>query len=232
MNGQQGTQFDYKVDIVMCIDATGSMSPILNEVKANALTFHDRFVEAMEENNKDVSALRVKVIAFRDYGCDSEPMKESAFFELPTQNDAFHAFVNGIQAQGGGDGPENALEAIATALKSDWVAEEQGVKRRHVILLFTDAPALPLNARAGAPSYPQGMPADLAELGAWWEGTSQTFSNNYSINAGRLVVFAPNADPFTDMQAWNRVWPAFSQAGTGLSEIDIQAAIELLVGSI
>ena len=26
----------YHVDLVMCIDATGSMSPVINEVKANA----------------------------------------------------------------------------------------------------------------------------------------------------------------------------------------------------
>ena len=220
---------DYNVDIVMCIDATGSMSPILGQVKENALSFYGKFVDAMEENEKTVEVLRIKVIVFRDYGCDAEPMVESQFFTLPDDNDGFQAFVSGIQAKGGGDGPESALEALALALKSEWTTG--GSKRRHAILMFSDAPALPLDARAGAAGYPAGMPRDLAELGAWWEGTDQSLESTYQVNAGRLVAFVPNAAPWTEMQAWNRYWPAFSSAGTGLSEVDIQSAIDLLVGS-
>lgn len=220
---------DYNVDIVMCIDATGSMSPIIDTVKANALSFYQRFVDAMEENDKSVEQLRVKVIVFRDYGCDAEPMVESEFYTLPEQTDAFKNFVNDIKAAGGGDGPENALEAIALALKSNWTTE--GAKRRHAVLVFSDAPALQLSDRAGCAGYPSGMPADLAQLGSWWEGTDQTLCSTYQPKAGRLVAFVPNAEPWTIMQAWNRYWPAFSAAGTGLDDVDIQSAIDLLVGS-
>ena len=34
-----GQGLDYSVDIVMCIDATGSMDGIIEEVKSNALSF-------------------------------------------------------------------------------------------------------------------------------------------------------------------------------------------------
>lgn len=220
---------EYNVDIVMCIDATGSMAPIIEEVKSNAISFYQRFVDAMEENDKEVALLRIKVIAFRDYGCDSVPMLESAFFELPEQTDAFKAFVGSIEASGGGDAPENALEAIALALKSDWTTA--GAKRRHAVLVFSDAPALELGARAGSANYPSDMPADIAQLGAWWEGTDQTLGSSYQAKAGRLVAFVPNAAPWTELQAWNRYWPAFSPAGTGLPDVDIQSAIDLMVGS-
>ncbi len=220
---------EYYVDIVMCIDATGSMAPIIGEVKNNAISFYQKFIDSMEENDKEVAQLRIKVISFRDYGCDSQPMVESEFFVLPEQNEQFRAFVNGIEATGGGDGPENALEAIALALKSDWTTG--GSKRRHAVLVFSDAPALPLSARAGAATYPQGMPADLPQLGAWWEGTDQTLSGTYQPKAGRLVAFVPNAEPWTEIQTWNRYWPAFSPAGTGLPDVDIQSAIDLMVGS-
>ena len=73
MAGNQGVG-DYFVDIVMCIDATGSMSPIIGEVKNNAISFYQRFVDSMEESDKEVAQLRIKVIAFRDYGVDDEPM--------------------------------------------------------------------------------------------------------------------------------------------------------------
>lgn len=162
----------YNVDIVMCIDATGSMFPIIDKVKENALSFYQRFVDAMEESDKTVEQLRIKVIAFRDYGCDDKPMEESEFFTLPKQNEEFRACVSGITACGGGDAPENALEAIALALKSKWTTV--GTKRRHVILVFSDAAALPLGARASSDNYPSDLPKDLPQLGAWWERTDQT----------------------------------------------------------
>ena len=226
----QGSVGNYCVDIVMCIDATGSMSPILNEVKANALSFYELFEEAMEDQQKTVDRLRLKVIAFRDYIIDSEPMKESRFFNLPEEAADFRRFVDSIEASGGGDTPECALEAIARAMRSDWTTD--GEKQRHVILVFTDAPAVPLGVRADCPGYPADMPKDLPTLGAWWEGTDQEFSGNYRVSAGRLVAFVPNAEPWTAMETWNRYWPAYSEAGRGLSEVDMAAAIDLLVGSM
>ena len=228
MNGQD--MGEYCVDIVMCIDATGSMAPILNEVKNNAMSFYQKFEQAMEENDKDICQLRIKVIAFRDYICDTDPMVESEFFVLPAQSSAFKNFVSGIEASGGGDTPENALEAIALALKSDWTT--LGNKRRHVILVFSDAPALALGERADCPNYPRDLPNSLAQLGAWWEGTDQEFSGSYRRKAGRLVAFVPNATPWNELKSWNRYWPAYSPAGTGLDNVNMQGAIDLLVGSI
>ena len=222
---------DYYIDIALCIDASENMSPIIGKVKANARSFCEKLVESIEDCGESVAQLRIKVIAFRDYGFDPEPMKESAFFLLPDQNEDFESFLRSIKATGGGDGPENALEAIALALKSDWTTG--GSRRRHYILVFTDAPALPLGERASAASYPEGMPKDLAQLGAWWECNDQTLTSTYQKKAGRLVAFVPNASPWVDMQGWNRYWPVFSEkAGAGCSEVDIQEAIAVLVGSI
>ena len=72
--GLDPVKWDYNIDIIMCIDATGSMDPILDEVKKTALSFEGIFREAMESKGKMVDQLRVKVIAFRDYIIDSVPM--------------------------------------------------------------------------------------------------------------------------------------------------------------
>ena len=144
-----GQGLDYNVDIVMCIDVTGSMDSIISEVKANALSFYQKFVDEMNNKEKSVQQLRIKVIAFRDYGVDSEPMIESKFFVLDEEKDAFYDFVNGLEAIGGGNIPENSLEALALAMNSDWV--RTGSVRRHVIVMYTDAPAIPLGTMAGKP---------------------------------------------------------------------------------
>ena len=222
-------QGEYNVDIVMCIDATGSMGDVIETVKANALTFHEQFQAVMEENDKYVDTLRIKVIVFRDYGRDGDgAMAESEFFTLPEQSADFSAYVNAIEARGGGDIPENALEAIALALKSDWTTAPG--KKRHVVLMFTDAPALPLGARKDSPNYPADMPADLGALGAMWEGDDQESISSYNVTAGRMVVFAPNAEPWTEMQFWNRYWHTPSKAGEGCSDVDMTAVMDILVG--
>ena len=220
---------DYFIDIVMCIDGTASMSPIIDNVKANALSFYEQFLEAMEANSKSASQVRVKVIVFRDYGCDANPMEESKFFLLPDEKEDLHNFVNGIEAIGGGDIPENGLEALALAMKSDWTTG--GSNRRHAILMFSDAPALELGARKDVPGYPEGMPESLGQLGEWWTGESQEMGGTFQANKGRLVLFVPNASPWSEIQTWGRIWPAFSKAGEGLKEASLQNALDILVGS-
>ena len=223
----------YCVDIAILIDATGSMAPIIDEVKENAMAFYSKFHEAMEANGKNVDELRVKVIPFRDYAYDGgQSMEDSGFFSLPEQNDAFRNYVNTISAKGGGDEPESALEAMALAMRSDWTSK--GFKRRHVILVFTDASAVPLrdSRRTASEHYPADMPADLAELGDMWSGCKEEIQGMPEERSARLVLFAPNVQPWCDMQVWNNVWASFSKAGKGLEDVDIDMAIQLLVNSV
>ena len=138
--GSYGQSMDYTVDMVFCIDATGSMedftgkqTKIINMVKQNAINFYGDFNNIMAEKGKKVRQLRVRIVAFRDYLADSEyAMMVTDFFQLPQQAAEFEACINSIHADGGGDVPEDGLEALAYAIKSKWTAE--GAKKRQVIL--------------------------------------------------------------------------------------------------
>lgn len=109
----------YTVDIVFCIDATASMGPCINVVKEKALSFYDDFVRALAEENKYVDSIRIKVIAFRDYLADKEPILVTDFFNLPDDRADFSNTIKGIVESGGGDEPEDGLEALAYAIRSD-----------------------------------------------------------------------------------------------------------------
>jgi hypothetical protein len=220
---------EYYVDIVLCIDGTGSMRPFIENVKASALSIYSKLEEEMILLGKNPARTRVKVIVFGDYAKDADPMRESEFFELPQQNDDLHAYVNGITVMGGGDIPENAIEAIATAMKSDWVVEG-GKNRRHVVVVFTDAPALELGARSDCPNYPTDLPKTMAELSAWWHGTDQEMGGSYLPGAGRLVAFVPNDASWTQFESWNRFIPSYTAAG-GCSEIDMMEIIGVIASS-
>ena len=107
---------DYKVDIVMCIDITGSMQDCIDTVKNRALQFWPDLQDALKAASKNVSDVRVKVIGFRDFEADgSSSLQESRYFNLSDQGSSdpeeYKQFVSNLVADGGGDEPENSLSA-------------------------------------------------------------------------------------------------------------------------
>ena len=104
----------YNVDIVFCIDATASMSPVINEVKERALRFHSDLNEELSKVGKTIDELRAKVVVFRDYYVDGDDaMDGSEFWSLANSSDEFDQCIRNIKAKGGGDEPENGMEALA-----------------------------------------------------------------------------------------------------------------------
>ena len=116
-----GYKLTYNVDMVICIDANGSMRHVLDFVKQNALNLYRDVVAEMDKKHKVIHQLRVRVIAFRDYVADGEDaMLSSDFFTLHDESQMFLDCMNGIAAKGGGDIPEDGVEALAYAIRSDW----------------------------------------------------------------------------------------------------------------
>ncbi len=129
------------VDVVMCIDVTGSMSDIINTVKSNAIGFYDSFNRCCEEEGIQLTGLKAQVIAFRDKNEDSNWLQTISTYSLPEQRSAYNNFVNGLYADGGGDIPESGLEALQAAFsKTDWGTDDG--YHRQVVILWTDAPYL------------------------------------------------------------------------------------------
>lgn len=222
----QGLQ--YAVDLALCIDATGSMSPVIDLVKSHVLRFFDDLNEAMQRKQKRISQLRARIIVFRDLHVDgTQALLASPFFVLPDERAAFAAFIAPVRASGGGDEPESGLEALAVAIRSDWV--RTGDKRRHVVVVWTDASAHRLEdaVAAGTYGYPTGLPASFAELTACWEGEGM------DPGAKRLLIYAPDAYPWNDIQAgWENVAHVVSRAGEGLGEHDYADVIEVIANSV
>ncbi len=72
------------------------------------------------------------------------------------------------------------------------------------------------------------MPKNFGELTDSWEG-----QEGMSSTAKRLVIFAPDAYPWTDMNNhWSNAVQFPSCAGQGLSDIDYQQILSLLAHSI
>lgn len=230
-NYQNSLSMHYTVDMVFCIDATGSMEDftgtqqkIINMVKKNALNFYHDFSEVMAKKGKMAAQVRVRIIAFRDYRADGEhAMLATDFFCLPQQEQEFEACINSIHADGGGDIPEDGLEALAYAIKSKWTTE--GAKKRQVIVVWTDACTHELGYGKTSRYYPKGMPADMAELSDWWE--------DMAMNAKRLLLFAPNEPGWSHIsRAWDNVVHIPSVAGNGLAEQSYGEILNYIANSV
>lgn len=222
-------QLRYTVDIVLCIDATGSMGPVIGSVKSNALRFYQDLSRNMSAKGKSIDHLRVKVIVFRDFFADGNfAFSQSPFHSLPSANIEFSTFVNGIYAEGGGDDPESGLEALAVAIKSPWSA--LGDKKRQVIVIWSDTSAHKLEKGANSflSNYPSNIPKNFDDLTEDW-------NNAGLINqtGKRLILYTPAFYPWKEISDyWENTIHFPSQAGHGLSDVEYNTIIDTIANSL
>ena len=219
------------IDVVFCIDGTGSMYPCLESVKSNARRFHLEFVSAMTDLGSEIDSMRVKIVVFRDYEFDgNESMIESPFFELPDDESEFSEFLAKISANGGGDNPENGLEALYLAMKSNFTT---GPNDRQVIVLFSDAEALDLKnpTRIGNSTYPKDM-VDYDGLQLAWMCISQDSNFKLRERNKRLVMFAPKGTKYQTINTqFNRSIFEPVDMAEGLKDIDFKDIIKIIAAS-
>ena len=215
----------YNVDLVFCIDATGSMDNVINIVKNNAINFYQDVMTAAQNKGKIISSLRIKLIIFRDYLADGEKaMLNTEFFLLPEQTTEFRNTVDSIAVYGGGDDPEDGLEALAYAIRSKWNAD--GVKKRHIIVVWSDEATHDLGFGSSAPNYPQKMAKDFSELTSWWE-------EKMDFSAKRLILYTPDLPGWSHISnSWKNVLHFPSKAGKGLDDVNYEHIINTIIHTI
>ncbi len=221
----------YSVDLVFCIDVSGSMRSILDRVKENAISFYEDVQKNLTAKGKHVDQLRVRVIAYRDLAHPAEtPMEESPFFTLPTEQEAFSAFVQRLTPAGGGDEPESGLEAVSLAINSEWTTV--GDRRRQVLVVWTDAATQPLAGEGGATAPEElatRVPKDFSALTDLWENEQGVMG----LNSKRLILFAPDGSGWSDISSvWENVVHHPSKAGAGLSDVDYDTILDSIGNSV
>ena len=123
----------YKIDIVFCVDVTGSMQPFIESVKEHILSIPGELLYKLSVKGKTADQIRVRVVAFGDCKADTNALNASPFYTvLPAeQKPELDYFVSALSANGGGDEPESGLEALSVAMCSDWVLD--GDRQRHIV---------------------------------------------------------------------------------------------------
>jgi hypothetical protein len=117
------------LDLVIAIDTTGSMGPVINDVKASVA----RLINTLQSGSGNV---RVGVVAYRDVG-DEYVVRQYPLTDLKTGGaEGLTAFIGGLIADGGGDWPERVDAAVQAAESMNWRPGVPGS-----IVVIGDAPA-------------------------------------------------------------------------------------------
>lgn len=215
---------DCDVDIVMCIDDTGSMHDLIGMVRDNATSFCEDLSAYCKEHHRNVVSSRIKVVKFGDL--TEKPLEESPMYEIQTQRPDFLAYMSKLDyvPDSGGDNPESGLEALAMAMQTDWRSSAK--RLRHIIVLYTDAEAHPLEERVGEAegNYPANMPRSLKELENLWDSMNQ--------DARKLILFAPDEEPWNDIEEWTDVAHETDQLDEVLSGSGYQRVMATICKSL
>jgi hypothetical protein len=126
------------VDIVLVFDTTGSMGDVINQAKQYVINFVDSLVASGLD-------FRLGLVTFGD------EIRQT--FSLTSDANQFRGYVNSLYAYGGGDGPENQLDALIAASRYDFRAEAQPV-----VVLITDAPP---HVRGDGSGYTENTISDV-----------------------------------------------------------------------
>lgn len=208
-------QETFKADVIFCIDCTGSMGSMLSTIKENALSFYSDMKEKCLVYGKEITSMRIKVIAFRDI-TDTHAYEESPFYLMPVQAYTFNAFVSNLSANGGGDTPEIAYDALGLAINSSWINESDV---HQVIILWTDAPSHPLTSTVPGPVSFQQMTSD--------------WITKMNSQGKRLILFAPEDPSWLSItDSWDKIVRHDVSLGSGLSDLDYEEIIRALSESI
>ncbi len=214
------------LDLVIVMDATASMIPMVNQARAGI----DSLILFMSDISRQ---MRIAFVAYRDH--DNEPVWDGHPFT--TDITSIRKYLFDLRITGGADYPEAVLEGLTACGKLDW-----NKKAEREVVLVGDAPphdedvyqvhalldgmrdsGITVNAVHVPMQYPPGMyerlaPPQAEERRTWLEkynaDTARMFAQLADAGGGKKTelggadALVPAIMRFTIEEAW---WPVFDE---------------------
>lgn len=136
---------EHAIDLVFLVDATGSMGETIDGLKTSIKDFF-AYLTDEERNDLSIRDWRAKIVGYRDVEADEEWIVNNPFV---TTREALEAQLDALEAKGGGDPPEDLLDALLVVADMEEPVSRGGAAdgfqwRHHRdaargVVVFTDA---------------------------------------------------------------------------------------------
>uniref|UniRef100_A0A6B2KZ85 SecA family profile domain-containing protein n=1 Tax=Arcella intermedia TaxID=1963864 RepID=A0A6B2KZ85_9EUKA len=118
---------------ILLMDATGSMSSLLNAVKDTVCKMFELVSLTLKEKGLAEDCFQLQCVVYRDYDCRENILQSSAWETKPIN---LRQFMEKVSASGGGDYEEAIEIGLLHAVKES--KKQEGISQ---VLLIADAPA-------------------------------------------------------------------------------------------
>ena len=230
----------YNIDFVFCIDASSRMALYVEKIKADVLQLLEDYLKELNylylKPGKAQAYVRARLIVFRSYQESmsdlKSPMLVTDFYSFPEQQERFEHSLRSITAEGDGR-CSDGLDALSVAIRSKWAPDNQGNRRRQIIVIWSNAGTNSLGSGKDADGYLQSLAKDFQELSQWWGLAEQSTDAFMDWHAKRLLIFAPEENEWSRIsEEWPNVIHIPSVNGSLLSDQDYHEILRLLVARI
>lgn len=169
---QVGVKQYGRLDLVICLDTTGSMDPIIDAVRDYIVTHLIGEMKNQLSHSQMPLEWRARVIGYGDL--DADP-----FYTIPFTSDE-HDLINAIRnITHSGGSTEYTLDALLTATRSPWRTD---APTHRIVVLFTDEPSHPaLHPSTGT-------------------GTVQSVIDEMAAQRIKLFLFGPDDSTFMELK--------------------------------
>jgi Mg-chelatase subunit ChlD len=197
-NPRAGTDLVKKggpVDVIVVLDTTGSMQGSIDSMRENAI----RSIQRLQTITTDI---RMAITTFRDLKDeDGSSHFTVKGFTLELENQ--YNFLRSLDADGGGDTPEDQLHGISLGLAL-W--EKEGARKRvptKVIIVITDAPAKSPDSKGNtfksiAKRAIEVDPAHIYPIVVGTNSTALEHAQELADSSGGKVLTAATSDSVAD----------------------------------
>ena len=210
------------LDMVWIIDATSGMTTTIAGMNTLLPNILSQFNSKIVGTNYNWNRIRLRLVLFRDYGYDAEPIASTPFVDISGDLSPLINFMAAETATGGGDAPNSGLEGLNEALDSSWTRPGDTVNGKTVDEIYSLIYVITRNGAhppAFAPSMVNGnyppaskMPRDYTSLQNKWNNVPATSSTH------KVIHFLGNSDLQDDalygaVSGWSvvKAWPNFNQ---------------------
>ena len=202
------------VDFVVCLDTTGSMNSIIENVKQHITDSLIKEMNSKMAKNQSKLEWRGRILGFGDVEYHDEPFYEGTFTndEQQLTRELQHIPRTGYSV----DVPESSLDALYLAARSPW---RKDVPVHKVVILFTDAAPKEIHAKTC-----QDGPRD-----------AQKIIDEYTKRKIKLFLYGPRHEFFERLETISRatinLWSA-TEVYDQLDKMDFSKEFEIMAATI